>query len=358
MYSSESTPSLLQDSQQDSPLATSVEGGNSVGQSVLDVFSKPPASMFLFYDLNLSPSLSSSQNDFIFFTDKKAKVSQNESVVVSGGGGGSTLAASMGTGSNSNDSLDFASKQLLNEALDEGLRMAKEMGHALDETIDLRLFNKYTEALRNSNCFASLLPTIAETGNNGNPSNTAGQSSGSSSHRGGHKEDHHSHHHRHRPRGRPPKHVKDAEASRDVLQSSFYEQIFSQAQLQQQMIANYQTQALQAALAFGDFATGLATGAANPFEANNNNNNSSDKDAASHLNDFTMHLSEGKNQLFGDELVNGDAKECDGELLSGAEKDEVTQSLNALISMANAATASEALKHELNLPPSVDFKIA
>lgn len=373
MYSSESTPSLLQDSQQDSP---SAEGALlSVGQSVMDVFSsKPPA-------------------------NKKAKMSSTGGTSIgslgNGGGGGS---------SNSNDSLDFASKQLLNEALiDEGLRMAKEMGHALsDENIDLRLFNKYTEALRNSNCFASLLPGAigaeqSSTGNgsanNGNGTSSGGggnivgssvvtgTNSSSSSHTRALKEG------GHRPRGRPPKNAAAVSAERCApdLQSTFYEQIFSQAQLQQQMIANYQTQALQAALAF-DFA-GLAGAGPNPFaggnggDGNNNNNGSSsnnnsdkmDAVASAHLTDFTMHLSEGKH--FGDGGGGGGgagsgngggdgSKDCDAaaaaaavELLNGCDKDEVAQSLNALISIANAASASEVIKHELSLP-SVDFKIA
>lgn len=341
-------------------------------------------------------------SNLFLFTDKKAKMSSTGGTSIgslgNGGGGGS---------SNSNDSLDFASKQLLNEALiDEGLRMAKEMGHALsDENIDLRLFNKYTEALRNSNCFASLLPGAigaeqsstgngnANNGNNGNGTSSGGSgnivgssvvtgtNSSSSSHTRALKEG------GHRPRGRPPKNAAAVSAERCApdLQSTFYEQIFSQAQLQQQMIANYQTQALQAALAF-DFA-GLAGAGPNPFaggnggDGNNNNNGSSsnnnsdkmDAVASAHLTDFTMHLSEGKH--FGDGGGGGGgagsgngggdgSKDCDAaaaaaavELLNGCDKDEVAQSLNALISIANAASASEVIKHELSLP-SVDFKIA
>lgn len=219
--------------------------------------------------------------------------------------------------------MDFASKQILNEALDEGLRMAKDLGQALDENIDLRLFNKYTEALRNSGCFTNLALT---------------ESSPNSSFNNGHNN--RPYKEGHRSRGRPPK-----TAERD-MQNNFYEQILSQAQIQQQMLANYQTHLqVQAALAFGDFS--LANGP-NAFSVTES---AAGNDKEMHLStDFASQLSEAKH-FENNNQISVESKECE----LNVDKDEMAQSLNALISMANGTT--ENIKHEISLP-SVEFKIA
>lgn len=236
--------------------------------------------------------------------------------------------------SNSNDSLDFTNKQLLNEALDEGLRVAKELGTALDENIDMRLFNKYTEALRNSGCFGNPAIPGPDTANNGHHHNSRPYKETA-----------------HRPRGRPPKVTE-----RD-MQNNFYEQIFSQAQIQQaQMLASYQTQLqVQAALAFGDFNLASGGNAFGPEATPNNNNNEKEP---LHLTavDFTMQLNEGKSFEANHEPSGEKGKDCVSETANGSEKDEVAQSLSALISMANSTANEAAIKHELNLP-SVEFKI-
>ena len=236
------------------------------------------------------------------------------------------------TSNNSNDSIDFASKQILNEALDEGMRVAKELGQVLEENIDLRLFNKYTEALRNSGCFNNLALTESSQNNNNNNNNNSNNNN-SFNHRP-YKEGH-------RPRGRPPKIVE-----RD-LQSNFYEQILSQAQIQQQLaLANYQTHLqVQAALAFGDF--NLANGQ-NAFSSVEPTPGSNEKETLQLGVDFASQLNESKHF----DNNENDNKDCE---LNPVDKDEMAQSLNALISMANGA--NESIKHEMNLP-SVEFKIA
>ncbi|KAI2800929.1 hypothetical protein BLOT_013454 [Blomia tropicalis] len=307
LYSNESTPSLLQESH-DSPPTENQSSINS------ELFNKP---------------------------NSRSKKPSN--------GNGN---------SNSNDSLDFTNKQILNDALDEGLRVAKELGQVLDDNIDLRLFNKYTEALRSSGCFSNLVipespitppistTTVTAAAAVAAATATAATSPAPISIQTPQTNNHVQRSHREgsgRPRGRPPKVTE-----RD-LQNTFYEQILSQAQMQQQMLANYQTHLqVQAALALGDF---NITNGANSFSTTGGSGTghdqiNHDKDLAA---DFTTALNDTKH-------YDSNTTDKDSEL--NMEKDEVTQSLNALISMANGAN-HESMKHELNnLPSSVEFKIA
>ena len=220
----------------------------------------------------------------------------------------------------SNDSTDFASKQIINEALDEGLRVVKELGQVLDENIDLRLFNKYSEVLRSSGCFG----TIPESLNTKSfkPELT-------------------------KAKGKTSKTV-----DRD-LTSTFYEQIMSQAQIQQQMQL-YQTHlhhSLQAqAVLFGDY----SLPSANTNQNNAYCNENSEANKGTNQDNFSADF--GSNELV-KQLTNNNNQD---EFSANREKDEMTQSLNALNSLNNNILPNDqtmSIKHELSIP-SVEFKIA
>ncbi|KAH7643104.1 hypothetical protein HUG17_9795 [Dermatophagoides farinae] len=186
--------------------------------------------------------------------------------------------ASMMINANSNDSMDFGKQ--LNDVIDEGLRL---MGHVIDENIDLRLFNKYTEVLRNNNNnnngqSSSSSYDINNCNNYRSPKNE--QPIGvttpppqpppimtSTPHNSIHNHPHHQQQQQqhHRQRGRPPKNTHpsmnttttNSMNERIDLSNTFYEQLLSQAQIQQQMQL-YQ-QSLYAQALFGDFNNSATT---------------------------------------------------------------------------------------------------
>lgn len=135
----------------------------------------------------------------------------------------------------SNDSSDFVGKQLLNEVFDESLRMANEFKQALDDNIDLSLFNKYTEAFRE----VQQQPT-ANFGNFGpDPINSSpGSVNRSFKNKLDQKQPG-------RPRGRPPKQNQNMnDLSGGNAAVALYEQMLSQTQSSHQinMMANFASQ--------------------------------------------------------------------------------------------------------------------
>lgn len=239
-------------------------------------------------------------------------------------------------GTNSNDSTEFGNnKQLLNEAL------AKEFGQVFDDTnIDMRFLNKCNDVLRMPSCFGPLessniaITTATSAGRSASKSiDTSGGGVSIAP----------------RPRGRPPKVSSD--------RNLFFEQFFSQAQIQQQFLNNYQHN-LQASLL-------------NELSSNNNNNNGAKGTAAAVVaaggNPFVeadfaekdvfevMQDAVGKKH-FGQQLE---------DKLGRMDKDELSPSLNALMTLSNNNTnlvneaASTASDNKSNLDmSSIDFKLS
>ena len=173
----------------------------------------------------------------------------------------------------------------------------------------MRLFNKYSEALRNPPCFG-----LGETNTMPNqPPRRLHKQDGS------------------RPRGRPPKSME-----RDVQGNSLYEQLLTQAQMQQMHLYQAQLQqTLYAQALFGDLSLNLnpaADGGAlfgtnDPPKGDTNGHNSQLDNLAKQFNN--------NNEM---------SKESES-------KEEMAQSLSALMAI------NESIKPGLGTP-SVEFKIA
>nr|XP_027201861.1 putative uncharacterized protein DDB_G0286901 isoform X2 [Dermatophagoides pteronyssinus] len=151
--------------------------------------------------------------------------------------------------SSNDDSIDYGKH--LNDVIDEGLRLMENV--IIDENnIDLRLFNKYTEVLRNNNNATitgnGQSSDIINNNYNNNYRSPKADTSSTTVH--------------HRQRGRPPKNNQSLMntsntttatiSSNERLDNTFYEQLLTQAQIQQQMQQLYQ-QSFYAQAFFGDF---------------------------------------------------------------------------------------------------------